>query len=343
MRNLKLLISAIVLFLSVNTYGQTIVHKKKVKIQDSLIVSGNIKTTGTLSGTSASFSGNVGIGTTSSGAKLDASGTYRLQLRTDDAIPELRSITADGTAFKELGLNGSELILKTSSTERMRITSAGDVTITGDVSANNLSGANTGDQDLSPYLTSAIAATTYLPLAGGTMTGGIGFDASTPAAAFIGQDADSGGSGRLLSIGKNSKPWGTIAFFAEEEQAGFLFYSMGSTTNEVAQIDASGSATFDSVKSTNNNVQTITSNDIVDGDTNVIVANSSSAITITIPTTSTLNSIIKVCNIGTGDVGYAAASGVTITKMNGAYTYNGWTTELIKIGTNEWLITNLNL
>ena len=36
---------------------------------------------------------NVGIGTSSPNAKIDASGTYRMQLRTDDAIPELRSIT----------------------------------------------------------------------------------------------------------------------------------------------------------------------------------------------------------------------------------------------------------
>ena len=69
MRNLKLLISAIVLFLSVNTYGQTIVHKKKVKIQDSLIVNGNIKTTGTLSGTSASFNS-----VTTKGMTLDVTG-----------------------------------------------------------------------------------------------------------------------------------------------------------------------------------------------------------------------------------------------------------------------------
>jgi len=71
MKNLKLLISAIVLFLSVNTYGQTIIHKKKVKIQDSLVVNGNVKTTGTLNGTSAIFTGNVGIGTTSPDVELE--------------------------------------------------------------------------------------------------------------------------------------------------------------------------------------------------------------------------------------------------------------------------------
>ena len=74
-------------------------------------------------------SGNVGIGTSSPSAKLDASGTYRMQLRTDDAIPELRSITANGAAFKELGLNGLDLRFYTSSTERMRIDGNGNVGI----------------------------------------------------------------------------------------------------------------------------------------------------------------------------------------------------------------------
>jgi trimeric autotransporter adhesin len=69
----------------------------------------------------------LGLGTTNPTTKLDVVGTYRMQLRTDDTIPELRATTANGAAFKELGLNGSQLVFNTSSTERMRITSAGAI------------------------------------------------------------------------------------------------------------------------------------------------------------------------------------------------------------------------
>ena len=41
------------------------------------------------------------------------------------------------------------------------------------------SGTNTGDQDLSSYLTSSTAASTYLPLAGGTLTGNLLFTDAT--------------------------------------------------------------------------------------------------------------------------------------------------------------------
>ena len=79
-------------------------------------------------------SGNVGIGGSPT-TKLDVVGTYRMQFRTDDAIPELRAVTANGASFKELGLNGSQLVFNTSSTERMRIHSGGDVSFR-DSSAN---------------------------------------------------------------------------------------------------------------------------------------------------------------------------------------------------------------
>ena len=46
---------------------------------------------------------------------------------------------------------------------------------TGDISATNLSGTNTGDQDLSDYATTS-ALGNYLPLAGGTMSGSIDLD-----------------------------------------------------------------------------------------------------------------------------------------------------------------------
>ena len=75
-------------------------------------------------------SGRLGIGINAPDVKLDVVGTNRIQLRTDDTIPEIRSITPNGSAFKEFGLNGLELRFYISSTERMRIwTSTGNVNI----------------------------------------------------------------------------------------------------------------------------------------------------------------------------------------------------------------------
>ena len=126
MKSLKFLISAIVLFLSVSTYGQTIVHKKKVKIQDSLIVNGNIKTTGTLNGTSATFSGDVSASNLSgtntgdqdlSGYLLKTGGTLTGNLKIDQlAVAANPRLTFDhdnfGTSAYYIGANRSTDILE---------------------------------------------------------------------------------------------------------------------------------------------------------------------------------------------------------------------------------------
>ena len=70
---------------------------------------------------------NFGIGIATASAKVDAVGTYRLQLRTDDAVPELRSTTANGGAFKELGFNGLDLRFNISNNEKMRLDASGNL------------------------------------------------------------------------------------------------------------------------------------------------------------------------------------------------------------------------
>ncbi|WP_296636006.1 hypothetical protein [Polaribacter sp.] len=152
MKNLKFLISAIVLFLSVSTYGQTIVHKKKVKIQDSLIVNGNIKTTGTLNGASANFTSSLNVGeNTSTGVMHVTVGNGRTDngysyidlvgdaTYTDYGLRIIRgnsgantdtSIIHRGTGnFIVQSTDAGNVVLSTNNTERMRIDNAGNVGI----------------------------------------------------------------------------------------------------------------------------------------------------------------------------------------------------------------------
>ena len=75
------------------------------------------------------LSGNAGIGTVSPSAKLDISGTNRVQLRTDDSFPEVRSLNTTGSEFKELGLNGLDLRFLISNTEKARIDTSGNLLV----------------------------------------------------------------------------------------------------------------------------------------------------------------------------------------------------------------------
>ena len=121
-------------------------------------LNGNLTVTGTttVQGTGdSSFVGNVGIGTDSPSAKLNISGTS-----TGGAIDWTNTTATTGRSYRWVSLNTGGFAIEdltASGAERMRITSGGDVQIAEDVFANNLSGTNTGDQDLSGYaLTSSI-------------------------------------------------------------------------------------------------------------------------------------------------------------------------------------------
>jgi hypothetical protein len=181
MRNLKLLISAIVLFLSVNTYGQTIVHKKKVKIQDSLIVSGNIKTTGTLSGTSASFNS-----VTTKGMTLDVTGPPSVkflpnvdvagQLALGDPLLSWADVSVHSNTLNVYGNANNRLFLVDAVNSNVSVDNA-TLTFLEGVHRSVIShGGQTGDIALSlPPTSGTLALTTalnsYLPLTGGTLTG----------------------------------------------------------------------------------------------------------------------------------------------------------------------------
>ena len=75
-------------------------------------------------------SGNVGIGTNSPAGKLDiTSGTARMYFSNQSATAFFTAVNTANSAYAPMAINGSELILKTGDSERMRIDSSGQVGI----------------------------------------------------------------------------------------------------------------------------------------------------------------------------------------------------------------------
>jgi len=75
-------------------------------------------------------SGNVGIGNSSPLAKLDViSGAARLLITNQSATSFIGAVNTDNSLYAPLAINGSEVILKTSDAERMRIDSSGNVLV----------------------------------------------------------------------------------------------------------------------------------------------------------------------------------------------------------------------
>jgi hypothetical protein len=67
----------------------------------------------------------------------------------------------------------------------VKIYPTGQTIISGNLSAANLSGTNTGDQNLAPYLTIASASTTYLPLTGGSLSGLLSINGGTTSRSLV--------------------------------------------------------------------------------------------------------------------------------------------------------------
>jgi len=75
-------------------------------------------------------SGNVGIGNSSPLAKLDViSGAARLLITNQSATSFIGAVNTANSAYAPLAINGSEVILKTSDAERMRIDTSGNVLV----------------------------------------------------------------------------------------------------------------------------------------------------------------------------------------------------------------------
>lgn len=101
--------------------------------------------------------GNVAIGDTSSNFKLkvQTTGWNGIQVNSTTTNGAVLNLTTTQRAFELASRgNGFEIRdLTAGDTPRLTIDSSGNATFAGDVTADNLSGTNTGDQDLSPYTT----------------------------------------------------------------------------------------------------------------------------------------------------------------------------------------------
>jgi hypothetical protein len=174
------------------------------------------------------------------------------------------------------------------------------------------------------------------------MTGSLLFDADNVINYFM-PDADGGGSGSVLSIGRNANPWGAISFYAEEENAGFTFFSMSSATNQVANIATNGDMQLEgAILPKTNNVQTITGSTsaaTIGADINVVVVDTTVNCTLTISTAVNVASI-KVINIGTGSTSFGGNTDVTINNiLDGSTLGSEFSATLTKIATNSWIVS----
>ena len=159
-----------------------------------------------------STAGNLGIGVTPS-AKLDLVGTNRLQLRTNEGdFPELRALTADGSAFKELGLNGLQVVFKTSSTEKMRLTSDGKLGIGGAPTDATFSVKGTGVNTGVPN----VLMTANLVRENNTTGLSIGYRTDETTAVLAPRTA----SGNLAVYNFNGSAWGETARFTSNNRLG---------------------------------------------------------------------------------------------------------------------------
>jgi hypothetical protein len=223
-------------------------------------------------------SGNVGIGATAPGAKLDLSGTNRVQLRTDDSFPEMRSMNTTGSAFKELGLNGLDLRFLISNTEKARLDSSGRLGL-GTSSPEKALHINSGTSNIGVRVESSDATASIEFMDSGTTgslqsarVGGISNDffvqtngtermrIDSSGRVLVGQSSNTGsanadnlvvgtGSGNNgLTILSGTSNGGTLAFAdSDADEDGFIsfnhasqFMQFGTAASEAMRIDSSG-------------------------------------------------------------------------------------------------------
>jgi|TARA_R110000765_G_scaffold408144_1_gene505741 hypothetical protein len=100
-----------------------------------------------------------------------------------------------------------------------------------------------------------------------------------------------------------------------------------------------GSGLTNLLLSESNSIQTITgaiSFTSISADVNVVYSESTASLNLTIETTTNV-ALIKVINNGSNAIVFSAGTGVTITNFS-TFLANGGVSDIIKIGTNEWII-----
>jgi len=156
--------------------------------------------TGALGGTSASFSSSVTANGTLNIQRASGGATTTLQFKNEAGANRAKIVF--GGSVEELGFYAGD-----GSTVNLTIASGGASIFSSSVTATSFvktSGTSSqflkadGSVDSSTYLTTSAAASTYLPLAGGTLTGNLGFAQPVGLLYANGQYIKDNGSGGLF-------------------------------------------------------------------------------------------------------------------------------------------------
>jgi hypothetical protein len=140
---------------------------------------------------SGALGGDSGLTWDGSGLTINTAATIKLALTggTANGLELTANGGANATTIKQES-DGLHFWDEANNADRMTIANAGTITITGNVSAANLSGTNTGDQNLAPYVLASSLATVATTGAYGDLSGTPSL--GTMAAQNVGATADVG-------------------------------------------------------------------------------------------------------------------------------------------------------
>jgi hypothetical protein len=206
-----------------------------------------------------------------------------------------------------------------------------NVGIGGNILADNLSGTNTGDQDLSGYLLNTTDSFTgNLNIFGGN---------NNSKESFINVKRGDA-SGEYLKFQTDSTTSNNVSQFVIRR--GTDDVDLLSITISNGKTTFAGTILASSILPQSNNVQTITGSTsaaTIGADINVVVVDTTVNCTLTISTAVNVASI-KVINIGTGSTSFGGNTDVTINNiLDGSTLGSEFSATLTKIATNSWIVS----